>query len=241
MAAPAQHTVTFGRKFTTVHTEGTLAHHWAATHEAVQQVTFNLQHTEWVAAEQITLLFAWVRHLHHQQPNRRIELLLPQPGMLPTDGKYILEERYRRRAYAKNNNTQTDAEIGEYIRKRRRDCAKNLLSKWQVLQLAQLNGVTVTGDTSLNTDYRINMAENYHRVIGFHALKVSDRLLDYDTFEQIARERMLPVFEGLGQDVTNLLAHYTTNTPFDNKSLSHIITYELFPIVFFGFYLPFYC
>lgn len=228
--------VEFGPKFTQSQFEDFLkANYWERSFQNKDITTFfDLTLTEWVGAEQICYLFAWIRNL--KILSHKVTVRLPFRNEL----QFIYSSSQLREIAEKYKNTVVEGpyiDSGKRVERRRRSAAF-LMEKYGLFKRVELEESDFEHMADYST-YNIEsrrIRENNHQIIGFtpFELKHVDPSIKYDThfFDLISNATdVSPQTRGLFElqvSVQDLLKKYGCYNPFESKILSNVITQELF-------------
>ncbi|GHT59523.1 hypothetical protein AGMMS50239_06370 [Bacteroidia bacterium] len=176
-------------------------------------VHFDLEKLEWISLEGITFLFAWINKIKNET-NCSVKITLPNPGFMIARG-------------------ESDTDFYRAKQKRRCRRLKSLLKTWQLNDACNISvDDYINPPSSLNQ--RLNEWEksyyysdnNWNRIIPFRKFDTSK----YESINNVRTqfsEELNDIFS-FEEDVNSLLDEYFINTPFANKTISHLITTELF-------------
>lgn len=204
--------IKFGEKFTQIHLDEFIEKYWDRAKNIApnERIIFDMQDIEWIALEEITFLFAWFRYLIGL--HKSIFIKLP-----PLDKKAT----------------------------KRTQRLINLWNRWEIWKFVpydpKINGFRY--DKYFNIDSSINSVRekfikselfrfeqfdnNNIRILPFNEINVPDKnSLKIDT-DKILNQNIYSLFN-FDSRIETLLNYYTSNSIFENKAISHIITNELY-------------
>lgn len=203
--------IVIGDKFTSIHLDNIIRQYWDLAKKASskEQIVFDLKDIEWIATEELTFLFGWFRYLKHLGKNIYIEL----PPIHTTDIRkkrrlVSLYLRWRIDSFLPINNSTGYKEIEKYF---------NVSEGINKIITAELEKAKKTGHLDDNS---------WHKIIPFYAL---DANFDQkrDNLRDELKTHLKDVFT-LEHEIEQLLNAETAYSPFHNRTLSHIISTELF-------------
>jgi len=211
-----------------------ISSHWKRSFSPdVTEVIFDLTITEWVSAEQIAFLFAWMRNI--KESEKKIKVSLPF--------RNNIEDYWSKQKIRQIADEYKDADGVSYkdnsarIDRRRRSSAF-LMTIYGLLGRTGL----VDGDFINNADPTTYLKEsarlhkNTHQIIEFTPfdLSANKQHIKYDThfYDVInnnfdAQAKTGSIFE-LQKNIQQILKDYACYTPFESKILSNVITQELY-------------
>ena len=175
-----------------------------------KEVVFSMKKLEWIAVEELTFLFGWIRNVKLNNKNLK-KIFVELPTISQTEPEVFKDEKERE----------------ETIR-RRRTRLISLFENWKIMSACDLTANEINVDSDLNpylgeshlTD------NNWHSIIPFKAIP----FVDYHSYDEL-RENIKSEVERkfkLQDRTIKLLTNHTTKSIFDNKTLSNIITTELY-------------
>lgn len=197
------YSVKIPEKFTSRNLMLVLKDHWNNSFLS-DEVEFDLSLAQWIALEELTILFSWIIRLKKKSEiNVRVKL----PFTYKISGE--IKGKYR------------------WPYERRIDLNFNLLVKWNLKGICE-----ITQDMIENIDYNvltekgaeISTEQLLNKIIPVKALLLKNDF-NYDLLD--IPSEIKDLFE-LEEEVKELLTRETNINPIDNKILSHIITVELF-------------
>ncbi|RJQ38126.1 MAG: hypothetical protein C4550_07055 [Nitrospiraceae bacterium] len=203
--------IPFGKKFTASHLDNLIQQCWnkALNANTTEKIIFDLKETEWIALEELTFLFAWFRYLFNL--GKQIYIELP------------------------SEKTANERKIRRLI---------SLYHRWVVTSFVPLNRTTgfkdiqkyfnVTPETESIMKHYLKSSQfrekyedkTWHRIIPFYAFD-AEYTLSKDNLREIIKTELEDIFK-LEEQIESLLNLETAFSPFENKTLSNIITTELF-------------
>lgn len=175
-------------------------------------VFFDLEELEWISLDGITFLFGWINNIKNIDHKCIVKLRLPNPSTLSTDDVMIFKGRQSKR------------------RERR---LISLVETWAIrhhcnIQLKDIVDPPNNLNSLLDKQFRNVYCSdsNWKKIIPF-------RKIDTNIYENIDNVRSnltteLSEIFTFEEDVNTLLDRFSSQTPFKNKTLSHLITFELF-------------
>jgi len=203
--------IKIGEKFTSKDLDKVVADYWEKTVNARKEETinFDLTNLTWIALEELNFLFGWLRFLMVNNKSVFINL----PNLNPKDTrkfKRAVSLWYRWKIYSL---TPFNQDTGRY----EHDKYFNVTT--------QIN--TIIQQEIAKDKFRQQLNDNnWHKIIPFHFIDA-----DYqDDFRKL-RETLSKELDGIFKiemDIEELLNNETCYSPFQNKTLSHIITTELY-------------
>ena len=176
-----------------------------------KNIKINLSKVEWISAEALTLLFGWLNNIRHNKPDCFLEIDLPNPSVIH------------------NIDSLEDFKINA---KRREKRLISLLYDWEIQKSCNLAANSLTGQTYINKkivkrEKKItNKDPNWQKIIPFKVLNTASYKAKTNVREHL-NDHMSDLFN-IEKDIYKLLTKFSTQTPFDNKTLSHLVTVELF-------------
>ncbi|MCX6319890.1 MAG: phosphoribosyltransferase [Bacteroidetes bacterium] len=174
------------------------------------EVIFSMKKLEWIAVEELTFLFGWIRNVKFN--NEKLKMIFVE---LPTINQTEPED------------FKDEKEKDETIR-RRRTRLISLVENWKIISACGL----AADEININRDINSYLGKshltdnNWHSIIPFKAIP----FLNYHSYNEL-RENIKSEVEGkfkLQERTIKLLTSHTTKSIFDNKTLSNIITTELY-------------
>lgn len=192
--------INFGQKFTSADFESYIKKYFKQCLH-YQVINFNLQQIEWIALEEITFLFGWIRYIKHKHTNLK-SLNVNLPSLTP----------------AEDNDSF----------KRRKQRLLNLWNVWELWKKCDLNISKETNVTSEINKYvdKYQNDTHWHHIVPFTILS-SQNISDFSDIREKVEKNVYTRFD-LTQQVEQILERYASLTPFENKALSGIITTELY-------------
>jgi hypothetical protein len=202
----------------------------------VTNVLFDFTLTEWVTAEQITFLFAWIRNV--KLSGKKITVRLPYRSNLINlvkSGKIGKQEMER---LTGKYSDQKGGYIDSQTRiERRLRCNAFLMAVYGLYDRVGLDLYdfeNMADNVTYNLESR-RLEENFHQVIPFTYLDIS---APYDTKYDLSFQDVIalrgkknangfPIFQ-LQKEIQELLKKYACYSPFESKILSNVITQELY-------------
>jgi orotate phosphoribosyltransferase len=174
------------------------------------EVIFSMKKLEWIAVEELTFLFGWIRNVKFN--NKKLEKIFVElPTTSQTEPEIFKDEK----------------EKNETIR-RRRTRLISLVENWKMIDACGLNKSEINVDSDLNLYLgKSHLADNnWHSIIPFKAIP----FVNYHSYNEL-RENIKSEVEKkfkLLYRTEKLLEKHTTKSIFDNNTLSNIITTELY-------------
>lgn len=173
-------------------------------------ITFNLEQTEWISAHTLSFLFAWINHIRIVNPDCFVSLIIPSVGPL--------------------NEEQPGTKQTREACKRRERRAVSLLQNFDIQNSCNLFPNSLLGNTAINSDKYSNNDPNWNRIKPFENLELSS-FKKVENIRKNLTEKVDILYNDILKketEVYQLLELYSSHTPFENKTLSHLITVELF-------------
>ena len=195
-------------KFTSINLSSTIKKYWNKSLKD-REVVFNLKKVEWISLEEITFLFGWIRHVKHNNPNLK-KFFAELPSLNQTEYENFPDEQTK----------------GETIRRRK----TRLISLWDKGKIYDKSGLEknefdISTEINKYTNNKDLSDNNWHRIVPFFAIPVKDYHNVYELRETIKID--IEKKFNLQKHVLKMLTENTSNSIFENKSLSNIITTEL--------------
>ena len=204
--------IKFGKKFTQIHLDEFIEKYWEKAKNSAlkEEIIFDLSEIEWIALEEITFLFAWFRYLLGM--NKKIYIKLPS-----------LDDKATKK---------TQRLI-------------NLWNRWEIWKFVPydplINGYRYENffniSTSINTIRdRFNRSELFNfeqfddnniRILPFIEINVPEKNDQNINIDNMFNQEIYSNFN-FDTRIEKLLNYYTSNSIFENKAISHIITSELY-------------
>ncbi|MES2559405.1 MAG: phosphoribosyltransferase [Bacteroidota bacterium] len=201
--------INFDSKLTPISLNSIIKNDWEKSF-IESDVIFNLKKIEWLSLEEITFLFGWFRQVKLNNKNlRNLRVELPtttqsEPEIFP------------------------DEEIKKETIKRRRTRLISLWDNWKIYEKCGLleSQMNVTNDINKYVGKNDLEDNNWHKIIPFFAIPIND----YENIDELRELIKIDVENkfNLQEHVLSILTLHTSNSAFENKSLSNIITTELF-------------
>jgi len=175
-------------------------------------VLFNLEILEWLSLEALTLLFGWINNIKNINENSTVNIRLPNPNSIESD--------------------KINEIINEKKSNRRQRRLISLLETWKFRFFCDIDPKNIIDPPSnLNSlieerRQRIYFADsNWRKIVPFRKIDTSI----YESLDNIRDNldtELSDIFK-LEKDIKTILNRFSTDTPFNNKTLSHLITVEL--------------
>ncbi|MEO8150583.1 MAG: hypothetical protein ABI723_23330 [Bacteroidia bacterium] len=199
------------KKFTEKNLDEIVLEYWNSSLNCPlkETITFDLTEIEWIASEEITFLFGWIRHLISY--NKKVYIELPSI--------YTANKKAKRRLislwhYWKIYQFVEDFETGE--KKKKYDLYFNVE-----------DGINSIIEEQRQKDLKKELEDKtFNKILPFQALEVS-KYGDLRNIDKVLKVEIDESFK-LEKKVNELLQYFSSNTPFQNKTLSYIIAHELF-------------
>lgn len=208
--------------------------HWKRSFSPdVTEVVFDLTLTEWVAAEEIAFLFAWIRNI--KESGKKLKVKLPFRNSIEN---YLSKPKLQQIAtFYKNSDGSLYKDSDERIERRRRSSAF-LMSVYGLFTRTGLEESDFVNMADPTTYFKESerLRENIHQIIPFTPfdLSANRQHIKYDThFHDVinnnldAQAKTGNIFE-LQNNIQQLLKEYACYTPFESKILSNVVTQELY-------------
>jgi len=176
-------------------------------------VLFDLEEVEWISLEGITFLFGWINKIKNHNKECAINVKLPSPNILKTDTVKDFKDNKQR--------------------KRRERRLVSLLETWLFRYFCNIHDKDIVDPpSSLNAlieKRRKNIYysdSNWKKIIPFRKIDTSI----YENIDNVRNNLYTEINEifTFEKEVNNFLNRFSIQTPFKNKTLSHLITFELF-------------
>lgn len=174
------------------------------------EVIFSLKKLEWIAVEELTFLFGWIRNVKFNNPNLK-KIFIELPTISQTETEDFKDEKEK-----------------EETKRRRRTRLISLFENWKIMAACGLSYSEINVNSDLNPYLGKSQLidNNWHSIIPFKAIP----FVDYHSYIELI-ENVKSEVKGkfkLQDRTIELLTNYTTKSVFDNKTLSNIITTELY-------------
>lgn len=206
-------TITFDPKFTQNDLEYFINKHWNNSLKS-ESIVFDLSRTEWLSAEEITFLFAWIRKLNLK--GVKIKVKLPSEyEIFSNDTKQIAERRRTINFYIFSIwGMYSELGLSDL------DFDNKLDSHNKLYDLSQKYnfGKKILPFKIINTKYNSitdSVDKEFDKVIS------GNRIIDINS-----QNNQIGTFE-LEQQIISLLNENECYSPFENKTISNVITKEL--------------
>lgn len=170
---------------------------------SAKKLTFNFEKTEWISTKTLSLIFAWINHIRIINPDCFIDVVIPSMSIMEGDNKDSRENRERR--------------------------AASLIYTFNIQQSCNLFSNSLIGNTSINSSKFSNQDSNWRKIKPFETLDLKN-FRDLKNIRKNLPEKVGEVFKDVlkrKEGIYNLLQDFNSHTPFDNRTLSHLITVEL--------------
>lgn len=201
-------------------------------HPSIQEVIFDLSITEWIATEQITFLFGWIRNIY----NREVKLIVRLPFWY--DLKYIYSPKQLavlRDKYPEENN-YSDSLARQKRRKRSSNFLMFVYKLFEALNFDQSLFENLPPDSAQINKEVENITNYNHQIIPFSIFNTgyNKQLIKYDThFHDIINNNLESKIHthslfDLQDSLQKILSENYCYSPFENKILSNVITQELY-------------
>ncbi|RYU91784.1 hypothetical protein [Emticicia agri] len=224
------------QKFTCLHFKEFFNLYWEKS-KASDKIVINLSNTEWISLEGIVLLFSFINYIKIFNKNVQITVIMPSFGETDFERKIITSELKK---YPNINSIEKENLINSLInssRFRRRQRFLSLMEVWKIYESCNLRiEESIEGSNLINKEidkYRAKLGDKYfHKVVPFKKINCNNLVVEENTEEahEFVRQNIeaeLNNLYSLSKDVESILSSNSSFTPFENKSLSHIITNEL--------------
>lgn len=247
--ADAKHIIEFGPKFCQAQFDFVLREdvafkdaednpqktsHWKRSFSPdVKEVVFDLTLTEWVAAEEIAFLFAWIRNI--KESGKKLKVNLPFRNNIEN---YLSKTKIQQIATAYKNSDGTLYKDDDKRIDRRRRSSAFLMSVYGLFTRTGLEESDFVNMADPTTYFKESerLRENIHQILPFTPfdLSANRQHIKYDThFHDVinnnldAQAKTGNIFE-LQKNIQQLLEKYSCYTPFESKILSNVVTQELY-------------
>jgi hypothetical protein len=203
--------IIIGEKFTSKDLDKVVADYWEKTinSKTGETINFDLTNLTWIALEELNFLFGWLRFLMVNDKNVFVKL----PDLNPNDERKfrrVISLWYRWKIFTL---TPFNQEMGRY------DYEKYFNVTTQINKVIEQE---ITKD-KVRQQFGDN---NWHKIIPFHFINA-----DYKDDFRILRETLNKELDGIfkiEKQIEDLLNSETCYSPFQNKTLSHVVTTELY-------------
>jgi len=177
---------------------------WDESFEA-SSLELDFERTEWISAEAMTFIFAWLNDIRIKNPTCHITIRLPSTNPL-------------------NDELPENEITKERIRKRKKR-AINLLDTWQIQKKCNLFENSILGSTSINKEI-IDHDNNIFRITPFYSFNL-ESYTNPKIIRTSVEDKMQEIYD-LEDKLLYTLTKFSSHTPFENKTISHLVTVELF-------------
>ncbi|ETZ22843.1 hypothetical protein [Pedobacter sp. V48] len=201
-------------------------------HTSVDEVIFDLTITEWIATEQITFLFGWIRNIYH----RDVRLIVRLPFWY--DLTYIYNQAQL--TALKSKYPEEKGYVDSPARQKRRKRSSNFLmfvyKLFEALDFDQTLFENLPPDSKQINREAENITSYNHQIIPFSIFNIgyNKQLIKYDThFHDVINNNLESklythsLFD-LQESLQKILSDNYCYSPFANKILSNVITQELY-------------
>jgi len=202
-------TIIFDEKFTSINLDAVIAKYWKDSFTE-REVIFNLKKIEWISLEEMTFLFGWIRAIKRQ--NKKLaKIFVELPSLQESEPEIFKNDQIR----------------SEIIR-RRRTRLISLWDKWKIYEKCELqpDDFNVTSEINKFVNKQELNDNNWHKVVPFFAIPIG-KYQNVNELRETIKAEIEQKFK-LQEHVQRILADNTSNSVFSNKSLSQIITTELY-------------
>lgn len=205
--------IDLGEKFTQIHLDHIINTYWETVQHAKksEKIIFDLHRINWIAVEEITFLFAWIRLLLNQ--SRKVYIELPDIDKASPEQK--------RRHASLWNRWKIQSFVSEYEE-------PTILAHTSFDKYFNISpGHNAAINKMLATDNTRELQDNtFHRILPFNSINIGE-FGSPENIDDILEEEIDKLFK-IEKQINTLLDRYAVSSIFENRSLSRIITHELF-------------
>jgi hypothetical protein len=227
--------IKFQEKFTSKHLDEFVAKYWAKTIDINnnEDIVFDLSELKWVAVEEIVFLFGWFRKLVLVGKSFKFKLA--------DFGKFLNDNNIKRPISNVSNSLSTSKWLIENIEflkyPQNVRTSINLWHRWEIAKCFAPNNISdyyIHESSVINKFLKAEEIEDQkliedgkqYSIIPFKILKNNSDKSLIGLRNQL-RSKLSNIYS-IEKEITNLLNEEGCSNPFDNKTLSNIITVELF-------------
>jgi hypothetical protein len=227
--------IKFQEKFTSKHLDEFVAKYWAKTIDINnnEDIVFDLSELKWVAVEEIVFLFGWFRKLVLIGKSFKFKLA--------DFGKFLNDNNIKRPISNVSNSLSTSKWLIENIEflkyPQNVRTSINLWHRWEIAKCFAPNNISdyyIHESSVINKFLKAEEIEDQkliedgkqYSIIPFKILKNNSDKSLIGLRNQL-RSKLSNIYS-IEKEITNLLNEEGCSNPFDNKTLSNIITVELF-------------
>jgi orotate phosphoribosyltransferase len=194
--------IKFDRKATLEKFNQIIEVEWAKSLNA-KKLIFDFEKTEWISSKTLSLIFAWINHIRIIKPDCFIEVGIPSLSPMEGDTEDSRENRERR--------------------------AASLIYTFDIKKSCNLFSNSLIGNTAINSSKFSNQDSNWRKIKPFETIDLKN-FRDIKNIRKNLPEKVSEVFKEVlkrKEEIYNLLQDFNSHTPFENRTLSHLITVEL--------------